>query len=70
MTGNEFVRRLRRLARQHDVRVSIIAHRGKGSHVTVYYGDRKTVLKDRKRELGTGLLRAMCRQLDIDRNEL
>ncbi len=30
--------------------------RGKGSHGTLYYGSRKTILKDRKKEIGQGLL--------------
>ena len=35
--------------------------RGKGSHATVFLGERYTVLKDRKKELGKGLLRAMLK---------
>lgn len=43
--------------------------RGKGSHATLYYGARKTVVKDRRKELGAGLLSAMIRQLGLTRAE-
>lgn len=43
---------------------------GKGSHGRLYLGDRFTTLKDRKKELGKGLLKAMCAQLGMHPNEL
>jgi predicted RNA binding protein YcfA (HicA-like mRNA interferase family) len=40
---------------------------GKGSHGTLYLGERgRTTVKDLKKELPTGTLRAMCAQLFID----
>ncbi len=47
-----------------------MAERGKGSHGTVYYGERKATLKDRKQEIGKGLFRKMCEQLGVDPDEL
>jgi hypothetical protein len=44
--------------------------RGKGSHVTLYFGDRLTVVRNPKDELKTGTLHAMCKQLGIRRDEL
>ena len=44
--------------------------RGLGSHGTVYLGERMTVVKDRKKELGRGLLRVMCRDLGIAPKDL
>jgi mRNA interferase HicA len=44
--------------------------RGKGSHVTLYFGDWLTVVRNPKDELKTGTLHAMCKQLDIRRDEL
>lgn len=38
---------------------------GKGSHMRVYYGERFTTLKDRKKELKPGLFAAMLKQLGI-----
>lgn len=43
-----------------------VADAGKGSHTRIYLGDRLATLKDRNKEIGPGLLRAMCRQLGID----
>jgi len=43
--------------------------RGRGSHVTLYYGQRFTVVKDRRKELPPGLLSAMIRQLGLSRND-
>ena len=36
----------------------------------LYYGDRKTVVKDRRKEIGPGLLAAMTRQLGLDAGDL
>jgi mRNA interferase HicA len=43
---------------------------GKGSHGRLYYGDRFATLKDRKKEIGKGLLKAMCPQLGIHPDDL
>ena len=37
-----------------------------GSHGTLYAGDRKTTVKDRKKEIGKGLLGKMLVDLGID----
>jgi predicted RNA binding protein YcfA (HicA-like mRNA interferase family) len=68
--GAEFVRRIQRLGRQRGVAVGVKAERGKGSHGTLYYGDRFTVVKDRKKELSPGLLSAMLAQLGLSRDDL
>jgi len=60
MRGNEFIRRVQALAKQ----------RGKGSHVTLYFGDCLTVVRNPKDELKTGTLHAMCKQLDIRKDDL
>jgi mRNA interferase HicA len=70
MTGAEFIRAVRRLGRRHDIEVRFVTRRGKGSHGTLYFGDRKTVVKDRKKELSRGLLADMLRQLRIDPKDL
>ena len=63
--GREFVQRVVELGRERGVPVRVDAKRGKGSHVTLYYGDRKTVVKDRRKEVGPGLQSAMIRQLGL-----
>jgi len=70
MTGAEFLRRLQRLGKQRGVTVRFVAERGKGSHGTVYFGQRFTVLKNRTTELSPGLLSAMLKQLGLDRRDL
>ena len=69
MKGRKFVDRVFDLGAARDVAVRADAKRGKGSHVTLYYGDRKTIVKDRRKEIGPGLLAAMIRQLGLDPND-
>jgi mRNA interferase HicA len=52
------------------VYVGFIARRGKGSHGTLYYGQRFTVVPDRKKELPLGTLRAMLEQLGLKQSDL
>ena len=63
--GRDFIQRVTELGRERNVTVRVDAKRGKGSHVTLYYGDRKTVVKDRRKEVGPGLQSAMIRQLGL-----
>ncbi len=65
MNGQRFIDRVREIGRERGVAVRTDRKRGKGSHVTLYYGTRKTIVKDRRKELGPGLLSAMIRQLAI-----
>ena len=70
MKGKEFIERISEIGRERGVPVRIDTKRGKGSHLTVYYGARKTVVKDRRKEIPAGLLSAMIRQLGLDRNDV
>ncbi len=70
MTGNEFERRIRKLGRSRSVPVSFDSSRAKGSHGRLYYGERFTTLKDRKKEIGPGLLNAMLDQLGLTKADL
>lgn len=69
MTGNEFIRRVSKIGRERGVPVRVDAKRGKGSHIMIYFGVRKTVVKDRRRELGAGLQSAMIQQLGLDKGD-
>ena len=69
MTGRQFIARVRRWARIRNLDVRFVASEGPGSHGTLYAGDRKTTVKDRKKEIGKGLLAKMLADLGIDRNE-
>ena len=70
MTGNELVRRVRRLGRERGIAVRFEPRRGKGSHGRLYYGDRFATVKDLRKEIGQGLLAALVRQLGISRDDL
>jgi len=70
MTGNDFLQKLRKTARRHGVRVAVDTKKGKGSHVTVYFGARATTLKDRRKELSRPLLRKMLADLGLSENDL
>ena len=70
MNGGEFERRIRKIGRKRGVSVSFDPGRGKGSHGRLYYGTRFTTLKDRRKELGPGLLKAMLDQLGLTIRDL
>ena len=70
MTGDEFVRYVRRLGRERGVAVRFESRKGKGSHGRLHYGDRFTTIKDRRQEIGHGLFAAMIRQLGLSREDI
>ena len=70
LTGEEFVRRVRRLGRERGVAVRFDPRAGKGSHGRLYYGEHFTTIKNRRKEIGAGLLAAMLRQLGLSRDDL
>lgn len=70
MKGSEFLRKLQRLARARGLRFQYEPSLGKGSHGRVWFGGASTTLKDPKKEMGTGLLRAICRDLGIEPRDL
>ena len=65
MRGSEFIDRVVELGRERQVTAYFDPKRGKGSHGTLYYGARKTTVKDRRKEIGPGLLSRMIRQLGL-----
>jgi mRNA interferase HicA len=69
MTGSEFLRKIARLGRARGVVVRFDRRHGKGSHGTLRYGNRKTTLKDLRKEV-----RACCKQcsnsLGLSRRDL
>jgi mRNA interferase HicA len=68
--GSEFLRRAKAIARRKGLKYEWVPERGAGSHGTLYLGDRFTIVKDLKKELGPGLLSAMCKHLDIRRDDI
>jgi mRNA interferase HicA len=58
------------LAKRRNLTCRWSPERGVGSHGTLYLGQRFTVVKDPKKELGPGLLADMCKQLGIRKEDL
>ena len=70
MTGRQFIRRVQRLTKVKGLeKPTFLAKKGAGSHGTLFVGDRETTIKDRKKEIGKGLLNKMLTDLGIDKNE-
>ena len=65
MKGNEFIRKVRKLGRQRGVTVAFVPERGKGSHGTLYYGDKLTIVRNPMDELKTGTLHALLAQIGL-----
>lgn len=70
MKGSEFLRKLNKLGARKGVAVRFVASHGHGSHGFLYFGAEFTTLKDRKKDIGPGLLNKMCGDLGIDRRDL
>ncbi len=70
MRGNEFIKQIKKLGKQRGVEVRVDSKRGKGSHVTLYFGSRFTIVRNPKDELKKGTLNAMLSQLNISQNDL
>lgn len=70
MNGNELLKHLRRLARNRNLPLKLVREQGKGSHATLYFGTRFTILKDRKKEIGPGLLLKLLRDLGLRKSDI
>ena len=70
MRGNEFIKRLQDVAKRRGIPFHVARKRGKGSHVTVYFGDRVTIVRNPKDELKTGTFHAMLKQLGLREKDL
>lgn len=65
MNGNELIKKLKKPG--YTIRFE--TKRGKGSHGTLYINNKKTILKDRKKEIGAGLLNQLLKTLGINKKE-
>ncbi len=65
MTGSEFVKRVKKHGKAKKVDVVWDKKRGKGSHGTLYYGSKFTVVRYLPDELKTGTLNGMLGQLGL-----
>jgi len=65
MKGNELIKRILKLAKIRGLDARVDKKRGKGSHVTLYFGAAHTVVRNPKDELKTGTYKAMLKQLGL-----
>ncbi len=65
MKGSEFIRKIRKLGRKNKIPVKFVKRRGKGSHGTLFYGERFTIVRNPKDELKTKTMHAMLDQLGL-----
>lgn len=70
MNGDELLRKLRRYAKVNSLEVRFLSGHGKGSHGRIHLGSRYATIKDRKKEIGPGLLAAMLRQLGLTKQDI
>ena len=70
MKGHELIKRVKQLGKQREIDVRVDQKRGKGSHVTLYFGKNFTIVRNPKDELKTGTLKAMLKQLGLKPDEL
>lgn len=65
----DVLKRIKELGKTNGVEVIYDKTHGKGSHGTVYYGDRRTTIKGLKKEIGVGLLHSMLDDLSISKEQ-
>ena len=70
MKGSELLKKIQKLGRKNNVDVRIEKRRGKGSHSTLFYGNKFTIIRNLKDELKTGTYQAMLKQLGIGEQDL
>lgn len=70
MKGNEFIKRIKKLAKERGVLFEWCPNMGKGSHGMLFFGDKLTVVRNPKDELKTGTFHAMLKQLEISEDDL
>ncbi|MBF0604977.1 MAG: hypothetical protein HQL07_14960 [Nitrospirae bacterium] len=70
MNGNELIKKLHRYAKANELDIRFIPGQGKGSHGRIYLGTKFSTIKDRKKEIHTGLLSAMLKQLGLTKHDI
>jgi len=70
MRGAEFIRSVRRYAKERGLLCEWHLGLGKGSHGVLVLGDRRTVVRNPKDELKKGTLHAMLAQLGLTLQDL
>jgi hypothetical protein len=67
MKSKVFIKKAKGYAKANDLDFEIDSRQGKGSHSLIRVGRKKTIVK--KGEIGRGLLTAILKQLNFDRED-
>jgi len=70
MKGIDFIRKIKKLAKQRELQCAVDKKRGKGSHVTLYFGNHRTIVRNPKDELKKGTVVAMLKQLGLTQTDI
>ena len=70
MNGSELLKKLKKIAKERKINLELVKSHGKGSHCTLHFGDKKTTMKDPKKEIGSGLLKAMLDRLGLKKKDI
>ena len=70
MTGSELIKKVEKLAKKSKLKAHVDKNRGKGSHITLHYGENYTTVPNIQNELKTGLFNAILKQLGIKKDEI
>jgi hypothetical protein len=71
VSGNELLRKPRKLASRRHLGFAFDPAGGKGGHGTIKFGDRETTLRSScQKEIPKGTLRSMLSQLGVDPRDL
>ena len=65
MSTREFTRKIKRWARKRDIVFKIKKHESRGSHRTIYLGDRRTTIPWAN-DLTPGAVHGLLKQLGVD----
>ena len=70
MNGNELIKILKKIGREKGLAVRLDRKRGKGSHFTLYFGMKRTIMKDRTKEISPGLLNNILANLGLKKEDI
>ena len=70
MNGNELIKILKKIGREKGLAVRLDRKLGKGSHFTLYFGVKRTIMKDRTKEIGPGLLNNILANLGLKKEDI
>ena len=70
MKGNEFIKRIQKLAKRRGLECSWHPDKGKGSHGILKMGGYRTTVRNPKDELKTGTYHGMIKQLGLTEKDL